>query len=73
MSTKEDIAERRAANAVGAGGTKNDMPDRGTSTGLNGDTYGADISGNATNTLATIASDGGTGSDMAAETCPGEC
>ena len=30
-------------------------------------------SGNATNTLATIASDGGTGSDMAAETCPGEC
>lgn len=30
------------------------MPDRGTGTGLNGDTYGADISGNATNRLGGL-------------------
>lgn len=36
------------------------MPDRGTSTGLNGDTYGADISGDATNSMGGMSD---TGSD----------
>lgn len=35
-------------------GDKKPMPDRGTGTGMNGDTYGADISGDATNSMDRI-------------------
>lgn len=41
-------------------GDSKGMPDKGTGTGLNGDTYGADISGDSTNNLGKA---GGTGSD----------
>lgn len=32
------------------------MPNRGTKTGMNGDTYGADLSGDATNRIGSIKS-----------------
>lgn len=70
MGTKADIAERKAANAVGKGGTGQSLPNRGTSTGLNGDTYGADISGDATNSMGGMKS--GTKSNSVFESCPGE-
>ena len=41
----------------------------GTSTGTTGDTYGADISVDATNRLGSLT---GTESNRADETCPGE-
>lgn len=37
------------------------MPNRGTKTGMNGDTYGADLSGDATNRIGSLK--GGTKSD----------
>jgi len=45
------------------------MPNKGVSTGLS-DTYGADTSVDATNSMGKI---GGTKSDPAMEYCPGEC
>ena len=58
-------------NAFGKGGAGGNLPDRGTSTGLNGDTYGASLNGDATNSLGSLS---GTGSAPADETCPGnEC
>lgn len=33
------------------------MPDRGTSTGMNGDTYGADLSVDATNRIGSVGED----------------
>lgn len=46
MSTASELAKlNRTGNGVQPGA----MPDRGTSTGLNGDTYGADLSVDATN------------------------
>lgn len=59
MGTKEDIAERRAVNATGNGTGGISLPDRGTSTGLNGDTYGADLSADATNSLGKMGQDTG--------------
>jgi hypothetical protein len=35
-------------------GNTKDLPDRGTSTGLNGDTYGADIGADATNRVGRM-------------------
>jgi hypothetical protein len=57
------------ANAVGKGGSAPSIPDRGTRTGLNGDTYGANISPDATNPLGTFDAN----SQAKFETCPGEC
>lgn len=45
------------------------MPDRGTGTAVS-DTYGADTSVDATNSLGKL---GGTKSDSAMENCPGDC
>ena len=56
-------------NAVGKGGAGSNLPDRGTGTGMNGDTYGANLNGDATNSLGSFKGN----SDQAAETCPGEC
>lgn len=67
MST---ISELAALNAVGKGGADLSLPNRGTGTGLNDDTYGADTSVDATNRLGSIKSS--TGSDPADEECPGE-
>ena len=44
------------------------MPDRGTGTGTNGDTYGADIGPDATNGMGSIK--GSTGSDAAGQRVP---
>lgn len=66
MGTTSELA---ALNATGKGGADISLPNRGTSTGTNGDTYGADISVDATNKLGRLT---GTGSNAAAETCPGE-
>lgn len=63
-------AELGKLNATGKGGADINLPDRGTSTGLNGDTYGADLSINATNAQGNISKD--TGSHPAFEECPGE-
>lgn len=57
------------ANAVGKGGAGGNLKDAGTGTGLNGDTYGANISPDATNSLGSFKAN----SDEAYETCPGEC
>ena len=57
-------------NAVGKGGAGGNLKDVGTGTGLNGDTYGANISVDATNSLGAL---NGTGSAKPEETCPGEC
>lgn len=57
-------------NAVGKGGPASTLKDVGTGTGLNGDTYGANISGDATNSLGPLK---GAGSAKPDETCPGEC
>lgn len=43
------------------------MPDKGTGTGLNGDTYGADLSVGATNSMGQISS--ATMSQAAMENC----
>lgn len=67
MST---ISELATLNAVGKGGADLSLPNRGTGTGLNGDTYGADTSGDATNRLGSMKSS--TGSDPVGEECPGE-
>lgn len=66
MGTTSELA---ALNAVGKGGADLSLPNRGTSTGVNGDTFGADISADATNRLGSLA---GTESNRADETCPGE-
>lgn len=58
------------ANAVGKGGSAPSLPDRGTGTGASG-TYGADISGNATNSLGSFDAKGML--PQAEESCPGEC
>jgi len=64
-------SEIRKLNSVGKGGADISMPDRGTSTGLNGDTYGADLSGDATNRQGGLGSK--TKSDaMDNDCCPGE-
>lgn len=55
-------------NATGNGAQPISLANRGTSTGMNGDTYGADTSGDATNSLGRL---GDTTSDMAEENCPG--
>lgn len=68
MGTTSELAK---LNAVGKGGADINLPDRGTSTGLQGDTYGADISINATNREGGIS--GSTKSAEAFERCPGEC
>ena len=34
-----------------------DLPDRGTGTGFNGDNYGANVAGDATNRIGSISSD----------------
>ena len=57
-------------NAVGKGGAGGNLKDAGTGTGLNGDTYGANISPDATNTIGPL---NGAGSAKPDETCPGEC
>lgn len=58
-------------NAVGKGGAGGNLKDAGTGTGLNGDTYGASLGVDATNSLGSL---GGTGSARPDETCPGnEC
>lgn len=54
-------------NAVGKGGCCN-IKDVGTGTGLNGNTYGANISPDATNSLGSFNAK----SQPADETCPGE-
>lgn len=65
MSTTSELA---ALNAVGKGGADIRMPNRGTATGMNGDTYGFDCSGDSTNTMTGMVN---TKSDMPMETCPG--
>ena len=68
MGTTSELAK---LNATGKGGADISMPDRGTSTGMNGDTYGADLSGDATNRIVGIS--GKTKSHGAMENCcPGE-
>ena len=57
-------------NAVGKGGAGGNLTAVGTGTGLNEDTSGANISGDATNSLGSLK---GTGSAKPDETCPGEC
>ena len=65
------IKEIAQANALGKGGAGGNLKDAGTGTGLNGDTYGASIGVDATNSLGRL---GGTGSAAPDETCPGnEC
>ncbi len=65
------ISELAALNKTGNMEQPGSMPNRGTSTGLNGDTYGADISVDATNSLGKMK--GATGSNGAMEDCcPGE-
>ena len=66
MGTTSELA---ALNATGKGGADFSLPNRGTSTGLNGDTYGADLSVDATNGMGSLKD---TGSNPAEETCPGE-
>lgn len=66
MSTLSEIT---ALNKVGKGGADLSLPNRGTTTGMNGDTYGADVSVDATNSLGGLGSK--TGSDEAMEDCPG--
>ena len=66
MGTTSELA---ALNATGKGVQDISLPNRGTSTGTNGDTYGADISVDATNRLGSLA---GTESNRADETCPEE-
>ena len=67
MGTTSELAK---LNAVGKGGADIALPDRGTGTGLNGSTYDADLSTDATNRLGSLKD---TGSDAASETCPGDC
>lgn len=64
------LSELASLNSVGKGGADNSLPNRGTSTGLNGDTYGADISVNATNSMGKMKA--GTQSAPAHESCPGK-
>lgn len=66
MGTTSELA---ALNATGKGGADISLPNRGTSTGVNGDTYGADISVDATNKLGRVSD---TKSDSTFEACPGE-
>jgi hypothetical protein len=62
----KDLAK---ANAVGKGGEGGNLKDAGYKTGLDGaNTYGADLSGNATNSLGKFKAN----SQPADETCPGE-
>lgn len=61
-------AEIGKLNAVGKGAGDLSLPDRGTGTGLNGDTYGADLSVDATNAMGGMGKD--TGSHPAFEECP---
>lgn len=51
-------------------GDSKPMPDKGTGTGFNGDTYGADVSGDATNTQGKVQ---GTKSDPVDMTMPHGC
>ena len=48
-------------------GDSKDIPNRGTGTGMNGDTYGADLSGDATNSMGNIS--GSTKSQPALDNC----
>ena len=59
-----------ALNATGNGAQPISLANRGTKTGMNGDTYGADVSVDATNPMGRLTD---TASDMAEENCPGEC
>lgn len=61
----KDLAK---ANAVGKGGEGGNLKDAGTKAGMNGDTYGANISPDATNSLGKFKAN----SQPADETCPGE-
>lgn len=54
------------ANAVGKGGSAPNLPDRGTSTGMTGDTYGYSISPDATNSMGSFKGN----SAPADECCP---
>lgn len=68
MGTTSELAK---LNAAGKGGADISLPDRGTSTGMNGDTYGADLSVDATNSM------GGLGTKTKSDApdndcCPGE-
>lgn len=67
MGTTSELA---ALNKTGKGGADLSLPDRGTSTGLNGSTYGAGLGVDDTNPLGSISSK--TGSDVAFETCTKE-
>lgn len=49
-------------------GDTHGMPNRGSKTGFNGDTYGADVSPDATNRMGSIKS--ATKSDPCEQTCP---
>ena len=68
MGTTSELA---ALNKTGKGGADISLPDRGTSTGLNGDTYGAGLGVDDTNSLNSIGS--ATKSDPALENCGVDC
>lgn len=68
MSTTSEL---KALNAVGKGGADLSLPDRGTSTGMNGDSYGADLSVDATNRMGGMKS--ATQSDTVFTTKHEEC
>lgn len=68
MGTTSELA---ALNKTGKGGADLSLPDRGTSTGLNGDTYGAGLGVDDTNTLGGIGSK--TKSDTTFETNTRDC
>ena len=66
--TTKDIA---ALNKTGNMEQPGAFPDKGVSTGMAGfDSMGMDTAINATNSLGSL---GGTKSDPAMESCPGEC
>ena len=68
MGTTSELA---ALNKTGKGGADLSLPDRGTSTGLNGDTYGAGLGVDDTNSLGGIG--GNAMSDATFETNTRDC
>lgn len=68
MGTTSELA---ALNKTGKGGADLSLPDRGTSTGLNGDTYGAGLGVDDTNSLGGIG--GNAKSDATFETNTRDC
>lgn len=68
MGTTSELAK---LNATGKGVADISLPDRGTGTGMNGDTYGADLSSDATNRISGIGSKT-MSHDAMDNRCPGE-